>query len=85
MEACFCSYQVIKIKQQKNKIQTQEISQKTKNKKPFFHCSCGARISIVSNMYLMSKIINRHLIEHRKLCGPDEILAEIIKALYAQG
>jgi len=76
--------QVIKMKEQKNKMQNQDLSQKTNNQNPFFHCSCGAKISIVSNMYLMSRIINRHLIEHRRLCGPDEILTEIIKALYAQ-
>jgi hypothetical protein len=74
----------MKIKHQENKIQTQELSQKSNKKTPFFHCSCGAKISIVSNMYLMSKIINRHLIDHRRLCGPDDILTEIIKALYAQ-
>jgi len=78
----FVNIQVIKIRQN-SKIQTYELSQKNKANH-FFHCSCGAKISIVSNMYLMSKIINRHLVEHRKLCGPDEILTEIIKALYTQ-
>ena len=82
----FLTLRVIKIKKQENKI-IEKTQKQSKAKRSFFTCSCGAKILIVSNMYLMSKSIKHHLIEHNRLSGhhsTDEILTEIIKALYAQ-
>ena len=53
----------------------------------FFKCSCGAKILVIPDLYLMGQTIKRHIMEHYRLSGrrfTDETLTEILKALYTQ-
>lgn len=52
---------------------------------PVFICSCGVKLLIVPDLTAMNKVIEEHLIEHKKLTGKslsEEALAqEILKAI----
>jgi len=55
----------------------------------FFICSCGAKILIVPDLAEISKAVQIHMAEHKKLCGQilteddltQEILSFIIKSI----
>jgi len=78
---------VTKITEKENRIGTKEQSAKRSNRMSFFKCSCGAKILVIPDLYLMGQTIKRHIMEHYRLSGrrfTDETLTEILKTLYTQ-
>jgi hypothetical protein len=70
--------------------QQKKVSSKSENHKdgihgkmPVFSCSCGVEILVVPDLREMDKVIENHLVEHRKLSGQlltrDNLTQEILK------
>lgn len=56
-------------------------------KMPVFNCPCGAQILIVPDLCEMSKAIEKHLVEHKKITGQslnEETLAQEILIAIAE-
>ena len=79
----------IKTNQQSKPENQQKKKSGFEKKVPVFNCVCGTKISIISDLAEMNRVIENHLIEHKRLTGLDltdeqlsqEILKVIIKAI----
>ncbi len=54
-------------------------------KMPVFSCSCGVKILVIPDLREMDKVIENHIVEHRKLTGQlltiDSLTQEILKVI----
>ena len=79
----------IKTNQQSKPENQQKKKSGFEKKVPVFNCVCGTKISIISDLAEMNRVIENHLIEHKRLSGQiltedhliQEILSTIIEAI----
>ena len=68
-------------KQAKTQEENSQILSRQNKKMTVFKCSCGARILIVPDLPEMDKVIQKHLMEHKRKTGQqlnEETLIQLI-------
>jgi hypothetical protein len=68
-------------KQDKTQEENSQILSRQNKKMTVFKCSCGARILIVPDLPEMDKVIQKHLMEHKRKTGQqlnEETLIQLI-------